>query len=138
MAGTLKRNIFQRILGICATKLPSDDGCWKYEDGKVTIDLSRASELSGENGAFRLEKNGLPERVLVFRGSDGQYHAFRNKCAHAGRRIDPVPDAEKMKCCSVGGSSYDYQGKVLSGMAKGSVLNYIVTEEEGKLVIALQ
>ena len=138
MAGTLKRNIFQRILGICATKPPLDEGCWNYEDAKVTIDLSRVSELSGESGAVRLGKKGLPERVLVFRGSDGQYHAFRNRCAHAGRRIDPVPGTEQVKCCSVGGSSYDYQGKVLSGMAKRDICTYMVTEEDGKLMIALK
>ncbi len=134
----VKRNIFQRILGICATKPPADEGCWKHEDGKVIVDLSRAPELSRENGAIRLEKKGLPERVLIFRGSDGQYHAFRNKCAHAGRRLDPVPGAEQVQCCSVGGSHYDYQGKVLSGMAKGNVSIYQVTTEDGRLVIPLQ
>ncbi len=135
---SVKRSIFQRILGICATNPPKDESCWQYEGGKVTVTLSRATELSGENGAIRLEKKGLPHGVLVFRGGDGRYHAFSNKCTHMGRRLDPVPGVEQVQCCSLGGSSYDYQGNLISGFAKKNVPAFPVTEEEGKLVITLQ
>jgi len=43
---TLHRNIFQRLLGLCATKKPSDEGCWTFDDGKIVVDLARAPELS--------------------------------------------------------------------------------------------
>jgi nitrite reductase/ring-hydroxylating ferredoxin subunit len=138
MAETTKLNIFQRMLGMCATRPPADDGCWKYEAGRVTVDISRASELSHENGAIRLERKGLPERVLVFRGSDGRYHAFRNKCAHMGRRLDPVPGGQRVQCCSLGKSTYDYEGNAVSGMAKVGVSAYGLTEDDGSLVIAIQ
>ena len=134
----VKRNIFQRIFGICATSPPTDDGCWKYEGGKVTIDISRARELADENGAIRLEQKGLPYGVLLFRGTDGRHHAFRNKCAHMGRRLDPVPGAQQVHCCSLGGSSYDYDGKILAGFAKEDVPVFEVTEEEGELTISLE
>ena len=135
--GTLKRNIFQRLLGICATKPPADAGCWTYEGGKVIIDLARSGELAQPDGAFRLEGKNLPARVLVFKGSDGQYHAVRNQCAHAKRRLDPVPGEAKVQCCSVGKSTYDYEGKVLSGMAGGDIRTYPVATEDGRLVITL-
>ncbi len=131
-------NIFQRIMGICATNPPTDGDCWQYEDGKVIVDLSRAAELSAKNGAIRLEKKGLPHGVLVFRGGDGRYYAFRNKCAHMGRRLDPVPGAEQVQCCSLGGSRYDYQGNILSGSAKKNVPTFPVIEKEGKLTITLR
>jgi len=134
----VKRNIFQRILGICATRPPADEGCWKYEDGKAIVTISGAPELSRENGAIRLEGKGMPRRVLVFRGIDGRYHAFGNRCAHMGRRLDPVPGAERVECCSIGVSSYDYGGKIVSGMVKENVPTFPVTEEEGKLSIALE
>ncbi|MFO8101910.1 MAG: Rieske (2Fe-2S) protein [Dehalococcoidia bacterium] len=134
----VKRNIFQRILGICATNPPADDGCWQYEGGEVAVDLARAAELGGENGAIRLEKKGLPYGVLVFKGNDGQYHALRNKCTHMGRRLDPVPGADQVQCCSLGGSSYDYQGNILSGFARKNVPAFPVNEAEGKLAITLQ
>ena len=136
--GTLRRNIFQRIFGICATKEPLDNDCWTYEDGKVTIDLSRVPELTIHNGAIRLEKkNNLPERLLIFKSDDGQYHAIRNQCAHAKRRLDPIPGTQQVQCCSVGKSIFDYEGKVISGMAGGDVRTYPVALEADKLVITI-
>jgi len=135
---TLKRNFFQRILGICATKEPADEGCWRYVEGKVTVDLSRASELESANGAIRLEKKGgLPERILVFKGTDGQYHAIWNQCSHGKRRLDPMSSASQVQCCSVGKSVFDYEGKRISGSAKSDITAYPVSVEDGKLIITL-
>ncbi len=105
---TLKRNIFQRIFGICATRQPLDEECWIVENGKIIVDLARAPELAGRNGALRLEKKNLRERVLVIQGEDGGYHAFRNRCTHMGRRLDPVPGVQQVQCCSISKSTFDY------------------------------
>lgn len=135
--GTLQRNIFQRFLGICVTKPPSDEGCWTFENGKVVVDLSRAPELTEKGGAIRLESKGLPDRVLVIQGDDGEYYAFRNRCAHMKRRMDPIPGAKQVQCCSVGKSTFDYEGTRVSGSAKENIEPYAVTVEDGKLVIAV-
>lgn len=136
--GTLRRNIFQRIFGICATKPPADENCWTYENGRLMVDLARAPELSSDNSAIRLEKKGnLSERVLIFKSDDGQYHAIRNQCAHAKRRLDPVPGQQQVQCCSIGKSTFDYEGKLVSGMAGGDVRAYPVAVEDGKLVITV-
>ncbi len=133
-----RRNIFQRILGICATKPPADEGCWYFENGKVIVDLSRAPELSKPNGAVRLEKKkDFPSRVLVFKNEDGQYHAFHNQCSHAKRRLDPIPGTQNVQCCSIGKSTFDYEGKAISGTAKGDVRTYPVILEDGRLVITV-
>ena len=134
---SLKRNIFQRIFGISATALPQDPDCWTYADGRVQIDLDRAPELARPGGAVRLEKKDLPERVLVVHGDDGTFHAFANRCRHMGRRLDPVPGTETVQCCSVSKSTYDYQGKMLTGAAKGPVAVYAVAADDGKLTIRL-
>jgi nitrite reductase/ring-hydroxylating ferredoxin subunit len=66
----------------------------------------------------------------------GGYRAFENKCAHAGRKLDPVPGTETVQCCSMGQLTYDYQGNVISGKdEKVKPLN--VREEDGGLVIEL-
>jgi nitrite reductase/ring-hydroxylating ferredoxin subunit len=134
----VRRNVFQRILGICATRPPADEGCWRFEEGKIFVDLSRAAELTGGSGAIRLEGKGIPQRVLVFRGTDGRYRALRNRCDHMGRRLDPAPGAERVECCSLGYSVYDYDGNVLSGLAKGKVTAFRVTEGDGRLIIELR
>lgn len=133
----LKRNIFQRLLGLCATKEPSDKGCWQYEDSKLTVDLSRAPELSSPYGAIRIESANIPKRVLVVKGEDGQYYAFINECAHGKRRMDPLPGSQKIQCCSVGKSTYDYKGKRIAGSAKNDVITLPVILENGKLLITL-
>lgn len=134
---TLNRSIFQRLLGICATKPPADEACWTFQNGTIAVDLARAPELSKPNGAIRLEKKNLPDRVLVIQGDDGQYYAFRNRCAHMKRRMDPVPGAQQVQCCSVGKSTFEYDGKRVAGSAKNPIDTYAVTLENGKLSITL-
>jgi nitrite reductase/ring-hydroxylating ferredoxin subunit len=110
---------FKRIFGICETKRPVDDTCWSLEESKISVDLSRASELRSAGGAFRLEGKGLPDRFLVLADGDGGYRAYRNRCTHAGRRLDPLGDSGEIRCCSVSKSSFDPDGNVRSGPAKG-------------------
>jgi nitrite reductase/ring-hydroxylating ferredoxin subunit len=134
---TLHRNIFQRLLGICVTKKPLDEGCWTFDDGKIVVDLASAPELSSVNGAIRLEAKTLNERVLIIHGDDGQYYAFQNRCTHAKRRLDPMPGMQQVQCCSIGRSIYDYNGKIISGSAKDDIQAYPVIVDNGKLVITL-
>ena len=134
---TLRRNFIQRLFGICATKPPADDGAWTFQDKKVIVDLGRIPELSETNSAVRLEKKGVPFRLILIHGDDGRYHALKNRCTHVGRRLDPVPGTQQVQCCSIGRSTYDYSGKVLSGTAKGPVDAYTVHMEDGRLEIEM-
>jgi nitrite reductase/ring-hydroxylating ferredoxin subunit len=138
MAGEpLKRNLFQRILGLCATPPPRDPGCWRLENGRVVVDLARAPELAAPDGGLRLEGAGLSQRILVVRGGDGTYRAFRNRCTHAGRRLDPMPGEGRVQCCSVGKSTFDAAGRRVSGSAKKDLPTFPVAVEGDRLVIAL-
>jgi len=116
-----KRSLFQRLLGKPQTAPPQNPDCWRVEDGKLSIELERAPELSEEYGAIRLEGRDLPRPVLVMRDGKGGYHAFQNRCTHGGRRLDPVPGTETVCCCSMGRSTFGYDGKVVSGAAKDPI-----------------
>ena len=70
-------------------------------------------------------------------GEDGEYYAFKNRCTHAKRRLDPVSGTPNVQCCSVGKSTFEYDGKVVSGSAKKNLTIYSITVEDGKLVIGL-
>ncbi len=132
--------IIKRILGICKTKKPANPACWKYADNRVEVDLGLAGELDSPGGAIRLEGGNLGGvRILALHGENGAYHAYKNRCTHIGhRRIDPIPDEAKLRCCSVGKSTFDYEGKVISGPAK-EPLTVLRTEiEDGRLVIRLE
>jgi nitrite reductase/ring-hydroxylating ferredoxin subunit len=117
----LKRNILQRLFGISATQPPSQPNCWRHSENKIIIDLEHAPELAQPGGALRLEGKNLSQRVLVIHGEDGKFHAFQNSCQHMGRRLDPVPGTDTVQCCSVGKSTYDLNGNVVYGPAKGPV-----------------
>ena len=130
--------IFKRIFGICSTKPPADPDCWSYDDGRLVVDLARATELNDPGGAIRLEGSRLPQRVLIVHGTDGQWYALPNRCSHIGhRRLDPVPGENVVQCCSVGKSVFDYQGNRLSGSAQQSIQPFEVEIENEKLTVHL-
>jgi nitrite reductase/ring-hydroxylating ferredoxin subunit len=133
----LKRSLLQRILGIPASKPPTDQGCWTFSGESIEIDLSRVPELSEPGKAIRLEKKNLPERVLIVHGEDGHFHAFRNRCKHMGRRLDPVPGTQTVQCCSVNKTTYDYGGEVLFGPAKEPLEVHKVEIRDGRLIVTL-
>ena len=136
MPASLRRSFFQRLFGKCATPLPHDPDCWTIEDRAILIDLARASELRVPGGALRLEGKGLSERILVVYGEDGEYHALRNHCSHGKRRLDPVPGAGEVQCCSLGKSTFDYAGVRVHGAAREDIAIYPVTLEGERLTVA--
>jgi nitrite reductase/ring-hydroxylating ferredoxin subunit len=108
----------------------------------VTVDLARAPELAEPGGAMRLEGaplsgDPLGERLLVVHGLDGQYHAYRNRCTHAGRRLDPNASTPTVRCCSVGQSLFGYDGRLITGPASGNLTVYPVELEDERLRIEL-
>ena len=133
----LKRNIFQRLFGICVTKPPADPTCWSVSSGVITVKLAQAAELTPKGGAIRLEGNGLPKRVLVYRDDSGGLRAIENKCAHKGRRIDPVPGQGILQCCSVNAAAYEYSGKKIEGPGENRMTPLELKEENGTAVIRL-
>ena len=133
----LNRNIFQRILGRPATSLPENNDFWSFNDGKIILDLNQTPALEIPGGAVRLE-GGLPEKVLVVHGEDGQYKAFENKCSHGGRCVDPVPGTKTVQCCSFGTSTYNLDGSVISGPAPEPLKTYPLAVANGKLVIEIE
>jgi nitrite reductase/ring-hydroxylating ferredoxin subunit len=134
---TLKRGFFRRLFGRPATEQPADESCWSCTEGRIVVDLDRAPELKEPGGAIRLESPTCPERVLVIHGDNGRYHAFRNSCTHAGRRLDPVPGASTVQCCSVGRSTYDYDGNILRGSAKENIKPFPVQLDDRKLTVTI-
>ncbi len=126
---------FKKLLGICETQPPVDASCWRFENGVIYIDLAKAKELSEPGGAIRLEENGMSERVLVMRAEDDQWVAYHNRCAHGGRRLDPIDGGQRVRCCSVGQSVYDKEGHVLSGSAKKDIKTYPVEVQGDEIVV---
>ena len=135
--GGAKRSFLDRLQGIPITQPPQIEGAWTLQGDSLSLDLSKLPELSELGGALRIEGDALVDPILVVLGEDGNYYAFKNACTHAGRMIDPVAGTMTLECCSVSSSTFDYEGKVLSGPAEGVLTSYALSESDGKLIINL-
>lgn len=127
----------KRIVGISETRPPADDACWKYAHQEIRLDLNRAPELERPGSAVRLEGKGLPIRTLVVHGQDGAFHAFANRCTHMGRRIDILSGTDRIECCSVSKSTFNYDGEPVGGAARKHLRVFSVTASDQELKITL-
>jgi nitrite reductase/ring-hydroxylating ferredoxin subunit len=129
--------LLKRILGISETQPAADDACWEYANQEIRLDLNRAPELDRPGSAVRLEGKGLPIRTLVVHGQDGAFHAFANRCTHMGRRIDILSGTDRIECCSVSKSTFNYNGEPVGGAARKHLRVFSVTASGQELKISL-
>ncbi len=129
-------SIFKAVLGICETK-PLGGELWSLEGNKVKVKLSQMSEPLQKGGAVYLKGGGLTTPVFLLRTEDDRYLAYEDRCTHFGRKLDPVPGEAKLRCCSLFHSTYDLDGKNISGAAKTPLTNYVVEQSDGDLVITM-
>ena len=129
-------SLIKSLLGICETKPLSGD-LWSLEGNKVRVKLSQMPEPLQKGGAVYLKGGGLPVPVLLLRTEDDRHLAFVNRCTHFGRKLDPVPGEPVIRCCSVFHSTYDLEGKNISGAAKRPLTRYAAEQSAGDLIITL-
>jgi nitrite reductase/ring-hydroxylating ferredoxin subunit len=128
---------FKRLFGICNTGAPRDPECWTVDGKRIVIQRSRAPELGEIGGAIRLEGKGLQTRLLVLHGVDDAMHAYVNRCTCSGWRLDPVASEAKVRCSTLGASTYDYSGKCVSGAKNPDLPTCPVEANADTLVITL-
>jgi nitrite reductase/ring-hydroxylating ferredoxin subunit len=124
--------------GVPQTGLPQIAESWVYSEGVLRLDLAKLPELGDLGGAVRIEGDVLPGPILVVLGEDGNFYAFKNACTHADRMIDPVAGTMTLKCCTNVceiPSTFDYKGKVRSGLAEGRLISYRLSVEDDQLTI---
>lgn len=132
-----KTNALMRLFCQSISPPPEDPGCYEVADDKMTVDLTRAGVLAAPGGALRLDDDRLPDRILLVHAADGAFHAYRNRCACGGFRVDPVPGEEKIRCCTLMQSTYDYAGRRVSGSAQKDLDVLAVEAGDGRLVVDL-
>ncbi len=127
---------FKALLGICETP-PLAEELWTMTENQVTMRPGEAAALAPVGGAVRLGGKGQVPSVLIVHAGPEEYLAFENRCTHAGRKLDPVEGKRELRCCSVGHSRFDYQGKKLSGFAKDPLKKYSVEKRGEELIVTL-
>lgn len=121
--------------GVCDTEPLSQD-LWSLEGDVVRVKLSGRQDIIERGGGTYLQGKGLARPILVVRTDDDNYLAFTNRCTHIGhRKIDPVPGQKTLRCCSLFHSTFDYEGRRLSGPAKDPLTRHEVVLDKGDLLI---
>ena len=123
------------VLGICGTKMLDNDK-WCLKEGQIKLKVSDVPELAEKEGAVYLMSPDLGIPVLVLKSQKGEYLAFANHCRHLlGRKLDPVPGEDKLRCCSLLHSEYDLDGIVVKGPASKPIKKYKVEIDKDLLTI---
>lgn len=137
-------NFFKRLFGVCETKALKSELWSLEEDNRVRVKLSEMPELCEAGKGVFLKGKGLRRSILLVRTENDQYLAFTNRCTHwLHRRLDPVPGPDPgqpvLRCCSMGQSTFDYEGNRLSGPAKAEecLTRHELELSEGDLLITL-
>lgn len=94
-----------------------------------------------DGAAIGIEKevNGM-QRAYIVTSSDGQFHAYRNVCPHAGRRLDWAPGRFLLKdgvmVCAAHGACFRIEtGLCISGPCQGEELQRIGVRVDGEAVL---
>ncbi len=128
-------DLIDRIRGISDTPVLDNPDAWTYADNVLTLDLAAIPDLADLNSAVQLDEDSLPEPLLIVHGGDDNYYVYVNKCTHNKRKIDPING--KLECVSIGTSTFDYEGDVLSGPAKSSLTTYTTERDGDSLIVTL-
>ncbi len=129
-------DFFRAIAGICQTASLSPE-LWRVEGSSARVQVSNVPELQAAGGAVYLKGTGLSTPILIVKKQDGGYLCAENRCTHMGRKLDPVPGKEVLRCCSVNHSTFDFEGNKLGGPASKPLSLLKSKEENGELVIEL-
>ena len=125
------------LMGICETK-PLDPALWTVEGDKARLQVVGRAEVLPKGGGVYIQGLGLDRPLLVIRTEDDNYLAFTNRCTHIGhRKLDHLPEGRMLRCCSLFHSTFDYDGRRVSGPATEALTRHQVSVDGTELVVKL-
>lgn len=124
-------------LGGCASKTPHvAKEHLEQSGGNVIMDLAKIPELESAGGSVLVKGVGFPDPVIVIHAEDGTYKAFSAKCTHFGMAVSYDTEGRRLRCGSIGHSTFDLDGNVTKGPAKKPLRQYSAVVEGGKLTLS--
>lgn len=109
-------------------------GSFRFEGGTLILDLAQTPSLTPIGGAVII-KSALRDSIIVVQESEGVFYALANKCSHRSKELDYQAAQNRLRCASLGHSTFDLKGNVLSGPAKKPIPSYPVTQNGNLLRI---
>lgn len=107
------------------------------ENGKLIVEKSEFTnqETKEEYNSLIVTSNYLRTPIILFKQGNGNYDAYSLECTHKKVRLDLV--GNKLEC-SAHGSTFDKEGKVLTGPAKKDLKKYSIDKTATTIIIGLQ
>ena len=97
---------------------------WAQGDdtGAIIVDLrdARFAPLRRIGGAVKVSVDGRALPVIVVRAQVELIVAYSSECTHWGCEVD-LPDEQGIVYCPCHASSFDLQGKLIDGSARGDL-----------------
>jgi nitrite reductase/ring-hydroxylating ferredoxin subunit len=94
------------------------------ENGKITVDLSRAPELRRTGAAFRIVEVDRKVNLILIHAGHGHYVAMDRSCTHGGAQCTYNPKRRTVQCTSLNHAEYDLGGRLLHGRTHGDLRTY--------------
>lgn len=117
----------------CAAGLKRYSG--KINDGSLIVDTTPFPELEKPGGAVLVSTGPNGDALLLVRSGPGAFHALSPVCTHLGCEVRPTRFGFRCPCH---GSSFDFDGKVVSGPANEPLSAYPVRVEGTRVEIVIR
>ncbi|MBK6341598.1 MAG: Rieske 2Fe-2S domain-containing protein [Flavobacteriales bacterium] len=99
-------------------------------DGVLNVPL----DALGNGNSTVVRANGLANKLMISKRSDGSYTALELNCPHKG---GPIKEKEGQLVCGWHGSAFDLEGKLLKGPSKSGLKTYPVDADGSMLRVRL-
>ena len=132
----LNRREFTRL---CATSLISA-GAVLAASSRAPAQNTAPAPTTGRTVKFRLMRRGKPIDGFVV-NVEGRYHAYVNRCPHAGTALDLWPnefmteDGRHLICSTHGAIFEKHTGICVEGPCPGAALDVLAVEVDGTSLV---
>jgi Rieske Fe-S protein len=105
-------------------------------NGTMRLSTEESAVLLQGQSNLLVEVKDRKLKILVVRHADGQLFGLDAKCTHMGCNVLYSEKADHV-VCPCHGSKFALDGSVIKGPAKRALKRYPVSDENGRIVIAL-
>lgn len=110
---------------------------YQLTEKAISIDLNKAPQLVKVGGSAQIIDDLIPGPLLIVRLEEERFIVLSNKCTHGGAEVTYNPRKHLFVCTSFSRSTFDVEGDVIKGPARGPLPAYEAHLHQGKLEVVL-
>jgi len=103
----------------------------------LTIDLSKEVNLSQVGEAVKIKHSDIPNGLIIAHVEENRFEVASLLCTHRGVEVEYDHEQTNFSCASLGGSTYEINGKNISGPATKPLKDSEAALKDGILTIKI-